>query len=251
MNVVALRGVSFAYNGSRIVDDLTFGVEAGAFVGLVGPNGAGKTTILRLLQGLLRPSAGTVELEGRDLSTFHRNEIALRIAGVWQRPPLAFGFTARELVLLGRTPHLGVMKWETPKDLEIVDDVMRQTETLHLAGRTAMQMSAGELQRVFIASALAQRSRILLLDEPTSFLDLRQAARLSKIIGELMQCGMTIVCASHDLALIRRHASKVVVIRAGRMHYEGAPDDALDRVRLAEAFGMQQEDWYHDEGNDK
>ncbi|MBI2213747.1 MAG: ABC transporter ATP-binding protein [Acidobacteria bacterium] len=247
MNVVALRNVSFAYNGARIVDDLSFGVEAGAFVGLVGPNGAGKTTILRLMQGLLRPSSGNVELEERDLASFHRNEIALRIAGVWQRPPLAFGFTAKELVLLGRTPHLGLMKWETPHDHEIAEEVMRQTETLHLAERTAMQMSAGELQRVFIASALAQRSRILLLDEPTSFLDLRQAARLSKIIGDLMRCGMTIVCASHDLALIRRHASKVIVIRSGRLHYEGSPDDALERARLAEAFGMQQEDWYHEE----
>ena len=247
MNVVALRGVSFAYNGARIVDDVSFGIEEGAFVGLVGPNGAGKTTILRLMQGLLRPSAGIVELEGRDLATIHRHEIALRIAGVWQRPPLAFGFTAKELVLLGRTPHLGLLKWETPHDLEIAEEVMRQTETLHLAGRTAMQMSAGELQRVFIASALAQRSRILLLDEPTSFLDLRQAARLSKIIGELMQSGMTIVCASHDLALIRRHASKVVVIRAGRVHYKGAPDDALERARLADAFGMEEADWYHEE----
>lgn len=250
MSVVALRGVSFAYNGARIVDDVSFGVEAGTFVGLVGPNGAGKTTILRLMQGLLRPSAGTVELEGRDLQSYHRNEIALRVAGVWQRPPLAFGFTAKELVLLGRTPHLGLMKWETPHDHEIAEEVMRQTETLHLAGRTAMQMSAGELQRVFIASALAQRSKILLLDEPTSFLDLRQAARLSKILGDLMQCGMTIVCASHDLALIRRHASKVAVIRAGRLLYDGTPDDALDRVRLADAFGMEEADWYH-EGNDK
>ncbi len=247
MSITSLRHVTFAYNGTPIVDDVTFDVEAGSFVGLVGPNGAGKTTILRLMQGLLRPSSGTVELEGRDLSTFQRNEIALRVAGVWQRPPLAFGFTAKELVLLGRTPHLGLLKWETPHDHEIADDVMRQTETLHLAGRTAMQMSAGELQRVFIASALAQRTRILLLDEPTSFLDLRQAARLSKIIGELLQCGMTIVCASHDLALVRRHASRVVVIRAGRLHFEGAPDDALDRARLADAFGMQEEDWYHEE----
>jgi iron complex transport system ATP-binding protein len=246
MSLVRARNLSFSYRETPVLDSVSFEVEAGSFVGLVGPNGSGKTTLLRMLQGLLEPMSGTIELEGRDLRQWPRREIALRVAGVWQRPTLAFEFTARQLVLLGRTPHMGVLKWETTEDLEIAEEVMRQTETLHLADRTATHMSAGELQRVFIASALAQRTRVLLLDEPTSFLDLRQAGRLSRILAELTECGLTILCASHDIPLVRRHATSVLLMEKGRPVVQGHPDDMLARERLAEAFDVSNDDWYHD-----
>lgn len=246
MSLIRARELSFSYRETPVLDSVSFEVESGSFVGLVGPNGSGKTTLLRMIQGLIAPSSGTIELEGRELRQWSRREIALRVAGVWQRPTLAFEFTARQLVLLGRTPHLGMLKWETQEDLDIADEVMRQTETLHLADRTATHMSAGELQRVFIASALAQRTKVLLLDEPTSFLDLRQAGRLSRILTELMQCGLTILCASHDIPLVRRHATAVLLLKKGLPIEHGDPASMLTRERLADSFGVDKDDWYHD-----
>ncbi len=246
MSLIHARDVSFSYRETAVLDSVTFEIEAGSFVGLVGPNGSGKTTLLRMIQGLLAPSVGAIELEGKDVRHWSRRDLALRIAGVWQRPTLAFEFTARQLVLLGRTPHMGMLKWETREDLEIAEDAMRQTETLHLADRTATHMSAGELQRVFIASALAQQTGVLLLDEPTSFLDLRQAGRLSRILTELVQRGLTILCASHDIPLVRRHASSVILIAKGEPVTHGEAATILARDNLAAAFGVPRDDWYHD-----
>jgi len=246
MSLIRARDVSFAYRETPVLESVSFEVDAGSFVGLVGPNGSGKTTLLRLIQGLLVPSSGTIELDGRDVRQWSRRDVALRVAGVWQRPTLAFEFTARQLVLLGRTPHMSVLRWETKEDIAIAEEVMRQTETLHLADRTATHMSAGELQRVFIASALAQRSRVLLLDEPTSFLDLRQAGRLSRILAELTECGLTILCASHDIPLVRRHATSVVLLQKGRPIAQGDPASMLAPERLAETFAVPAGDWYHD-----
>ena len=141
---------------------------------------------------------------------------------------------------------MGMLQWESKDDLAIVDEAMKKTEIVHLADRTATQMSAGELQRVFIASALAQKTKVLLLDEPTSFLDLRQAGRLSRILRELQESGLTIICASHDLPLIRHHADRVLLIQKGRLAGEDTPDRLLTRGRLAEAFGVEEHDWYHD-----
>jgi iron complex transport system ATP-binding protein len=246
MSLIRARDVFFSYRETAVLESVSFEIEAGSFVGLVGPNGSGKTTLLRMIQGLIEPSSGAIELEGRDLRQWSRNDVALRVAGVWQRPTLAFEFTARQLILLGRTPHMGMLKWETREDLAIAEEVMEQTETLHLADRTATHMSAGELQRVFIASALAQRTRVLLLDEPTSFLDLRQAGRLSRILSELMECGLTILCASHDIPLVRRHSTSVLLLEKGRPVEQGDPGDMLTRQKLAEAFNVRENDWYHD-----
>jgi iron complex transport system ATP-binding protein len=246
MSLIRARDVFFSYRETTVLESVSFEIEAGSFVGLVGPNGSGKTTLLRMIQGLIEPSSGAIELEGRDLRQWSRKDVALRVAGVWQRPTLAFEFTARQLILLGRTPHMGMLKWETREDLAIAEEVMEQTETLHLADRTATHMSAGELQRVFIASALAQRTRVLLLDEPTSFLDLRQAGRLSRILSELMECGLTILCASHDIPLVRRHSTSVLLLEKGRPVEQGDPGDMLTRRKLAEAFHVRENDWYHD-----
>jgi iron complex transport system ATP-binding protein len=221
MTVIELRNVEFGYGDHSVLDSVSFKAEPGEFVGLVGPNGSGKTTLLKLIQGFLHPRKGSVLLDGRELRSYAQKDVALRVAGVWQRPSIAFGVTARQLVLLGRTPHMGPLKWETSHDVEIANASMRTTETMHLADRTPLQMSAGELQRVLIASALAQQTSVLLLDEPTSFLDLRQSGRLSRLLRDLHRGGMTIVCASHDLALIRRHCDKVLLLAEGTIRAEG------------------------------
>ncbi len=246
MSLLELRGVGFHYGARPVLHDVSFEIERGSFVGLVGANGSGKTTLLKLIQGLLHPSAGSIALDGRDLRDCSSRDIALRVSGVWQRPTIAFGFTAKQLVLLGRTPHMGLLKWETPHDIAIAEEAMGRTETTHLADRTVMQMSAGELQRVFIASALAQQTGVLLLDEPTSFLDLRQSGRLSRLLQDLHRGGMTIVCVSHDLALIRRHADRVALLSEGTLRSYGAPAEVLTRDALVDAFHLEEGEWYHE-----
>jgi iron complex transport system ATP-binding protein len=242
--VIELRGVAVRYGGAAVVRDVSFRTERGAFVGLVGANGSGKTSLLKVIARLLPPAAGGVWIDDRDAASYTRSELARLVAGVWQRVPLSFGFTVRQLVLLGRTPHLPPLRWETRADLEIAEEAMEETQISHLAERPATQLSAGELQRVFIATALAQQSPILLLDEPTSFLDLRQAARLSALLDRLHGRGVTIMCASHDLALLRRHASSVVLLAEGRLDRTGRPEAVLSPAVLQRAFGIGAEEWY-------
>jgi iron complex transport system ATP-binding protein len=242
--VIELRDVSVRFDGPPVVEGVSFRVDSGAFAGLVGANGSGKTSLLKVIARMLVPAAGKVFIADRDIASYGRRELARLIAGVWPRMPLSFGFTVRQLVLMGRTPHLAPMRWETRPDLEIANEAMNETQIAHLAERPASQLSAGELQRVFIATALAQQSRILLLDEPTSFLDLRQAARLSSLLERLHRRGVTILCASHDLALLRRHASSIVLLADHRVVEHGDTARVLVPEALQQAFGITAEEWY-------
>jgi iron complex transport system ATP-binding protein len=242
--VIELREVEVKYGRSSVVKGVSFRVEAGAFVGLVGANGSGKTSLLKVIARMLVPATGKVRIAERDIESYGRRELARLIAGVWPRTPLSFGFTVRQLVLLGRTPHLAPMRWETRADHEVAAEAMDETQIAHLAERPASQLSAGELQRVFIATALAQQSSILLLDEPTSFLDLRQAARLSSLLDRLHRRGVTILSASHDLALLRRHASSIVLLADHRVALAGETARVLVPEALQRAFGIPPEEWY-------
>lgn len=242
--MIELRDAGVKYGNVTVVAGASFRVSRGAFAGLVGANGAGKTSILKLVAGIIVPAAGTVFVNGRDVTSYGRRDLARLVAGVWQRAPLSFGFTVAQLVRLGRTPHIAPMRWETDTDREIAAAAMAETHVSHLADRPASHLSAGELQRVFIATALAQQSPILLLDEPTSFLDLRQASRLSALLDRLQARGVTILCASHDLALLRRHASTVVLLSDQTAHRVGSSDDVLASAVLRDAFGVTEEEWY-------
>jgi iron complex transport system ATP-binding protein len=241
--VIALEGVSAGFGERRVLEDVSFSVGRGEFVGLLGPNGSGKTTLLKLVARLLAPASGRVLVGGRDVATLPRRELARLVAGVWQRPALSFGFTVKQLVLLGRTPHVPPLGWEGAHDLEAAERAMDETGTTHLSARVAATLSAGELQRVFIASALAQDTVVLLLDEPTSFLDLRQAARLSSLLARLVASGLTVLCASHDLALLKRHADRIVLLQGGRATTR-EPEAALSRECLTETFEVPAEEWY-------
>ena len=242
--MIELRDVEVRFGGPAVVTGVSFRVEPGAFVGLVGANGSGKTSLLKVIARMLVPAAGNVFIAERAIESYGRRELARMIAAVWPRMPLSFGFTVRQLVLLGRTPHLPPLRWETHVDHEIANEAMNETQIAHLAERTASQLSSGELQRVFIATALAQQSRILLLDEPTSFLDLRQAARLSSLLDRLHRRGVTILCASHDLALLRRHASSTILLADHRVAAIGETGSILVPAALQQAFEIPPEEWY-------
>src|SRR5574341_1103719 len=183
--VISARDLEFSLDSTPIIQGVSLALHPGELVGLIGPNGAGKTTLLRLLGGLLKPTAGHVDLLGRPLGTYSPRGVARLVAHVPQATVAEFAFTAREVVLMGRSPHLGRFEIERPEDYRIADEVMRRVDVGHLAGRFITTLSGGESQRVFIARALAQQPRILLLDEPTANLDVRHQLDLLDIVVSL------------------------------------------------------------------
>lgn len=231
--------------GVRVIDDVSLSVTPGSLLGVLGPNGSGKTTLLKLLSAALRPTGGRISLDGTLLTSVPRRALAKRMAVVPQETRLAFDYTALEIVLMGRYPHLGAFEVEGPADIAIAQDALRSTGTSAFASRQFSTLSGGEKQRVVIASALAQletlatgdtaledRRRpatpILFLDEPTASLDLRYQLEVEHLVKRLNEeRGMTIVLSTHDLRLAQALCTEVVLLSNGRILAHGAALDVL------------------------
>ena len=240
--------------GTRAVDAWDLFVEAqgetllagvgliagrGEFVGLTGPNGAGKTTLLRSIAGIRRSQRGTVLLEGRDLRSMSARQIAACLAFVPQVAPLTHGFTSIEVVLMGRYPHLGHFRIEGREDGRIARAALQLTGTLQFADRTLDTLSGGERQRVFVARALAQQPRILLLDEPTSNLDVFHQLKVLDLVRQLVDEGLTVIAAFHDLNMAARYCDRLVLLARGRVLVQGLPEDILTPRTIETAFGVR------------
>ena len=229
--------VSFRYqaDGPLVVDDVTLRLTDGTLAGILGPNGSGKTTLLRLLSGTRRPSSGRVRLGDRQIDQLSRREVAQQIAVVPQETELAFEYSAIEIVLMGRHPHLGLFTVEGPDDIRIAQDALAATGTAHLAERPFHHLSGGEKQRVVIAAALAQSARLLLLDEPTASLDLGYQLEVSALLKRLNQDhGVTMAISTHDLNLAASICRELILMRDGRVIATGPTNDVLtpENVRL-------------------
>ena len=227
--------LTFAYDATRpVLAGVSLGVSRGAIVGILGPNGSGKTTLLGALGGTRRPTGGTVTLDGRPLAAFSRRELASRIAVVPQETHLAFEYTVLEMVLMGRHPHLGLFEVEGPAEVATARDALAAVNAAHLEERDFMTLSGGEKQRVVIAAALAQATDVLLLDEPTSSLDLGAQLDIAQLLGRLnAERGVTIVVSTHDLALASGICRELVLLRHGRVVAAGPTAAVLssDNVR--------------------
>lgn len=218
--------------------ELSLRVPAGRHTAVLGPNGAGKSTLLRVLLGLLRPETGRVLLDGRPTAAFRRREMARRVALVAAGEEFAFPLTVRELVALGRTPHVAAWAGLDGRDREVVDGALRALDLERLADRSVSRLSAGELQRVRLARALAQETPILLLDEPTAHLDLAHEVEIFERVAELTaEKSLTVVSVTHNMNLASRYADRVLLLSGGRLTAEGAPSDVLDEDRIARTFG--------------
>jgi len=238
--IVDMRGASFGYGGlaAPALAAVSFTARAGEFVGLLGPNGAGKSTLVRLVAGLLAPAAGTVRLAGLDPFTAPRKAVARTCALVPQEPRVAWPFTVREAVMMGRAPRQGLLAVASRFDRGAVEGALHACDLVHLADRRLDALSGGERRRVFFARALAQEPRVLLLDEPTAFLDLGHQVAAMRMAQVAARGGLCVVAVLHDLNLAAAACHRVVVLSAGRVVAEGAPAAVLTAERVSEVWGV-------------
>lgn len=251
--MLCVDSVSFAYargvserGRPRVLDDVAFEVERGSIVGLLGPNGSGKTTLLRIVDGMLAPLSGQVLLNGRPVGRLGRRELARRIAVVPQETHTTFDFTVLDMVLMGRYPHLGPFELEGTDDLRIARDALASTATAALEARPFGTLSGGEKQRVVIASALAQASDVLLLDEPTASLDLGYQLEIAMLLRRLnRERGTTMVVCTHDLNLAATLCERVVLLKDGRVLAQGGIDDTLTAPNIRALYGVDADVQFH------
>ena len=236
---ISAQGLSYQVEAQTLLDSVDLHADSGQLVGLIGPNGAGKSTLLRAISGILRQQEGTVYLDGTDLQSISSKEVAARLALVPQIAPYTHGFTALELVLMGRYPHLGRFQIEGAEDDHIARDSMRLTEIEQFADRTLDTLSGGERQRVFVSRALAQQPRVLLLDEPTSNLDIFHQIKVLDLVRQLVDDGLTAVAAIHDLNMAARYCDRLVLLSEGRVLADGPPESVLCPEVIESAFGVK------------
>jgi len=235
-----LQSVSFRYREDWVIRDLSFRVERGEFIGIVGPNGSGKSTLLKLLYRLIAPQRGKIFIDGIDLGAMSRSEIARKMAVVAQETQLLFPFRVIEVVLMGRSPYLGHLMFESQKDLEIAKKVMAWTEVLPFADRLIDELSGGERKRVLIARALAQEPEIMLLDEPTASLDIHHQIDFLDLIHSLnRERRLTIVMASHDMNLASEFCDRILLLQGGRIHSVGSPQEVITKESIEEVYGCK------------
>jgi len=234
--VLRLDGVHAGYGRRQVLFGVDLEVRAGEVVGVIGPNGAGKSTLVSVVSRLLPLSAGDVRVEGRPLERYGRRALAQRLAVVPQAARLPDGFLVIEVVRMGRTPFVGLWRGAGPEDEAEVERAMRQTGVWGLAERPVERLSGGERQRVVLARALAQRPRVLLLDEPTSHLDLRYQAELLRAARAAAAEGVGVLLVLHDLNLAARVCDRLVLITDGRVVASGPVSEVLAQGRLERAY---------------
>ncbi|WP_420121861.1 ABC transporter ATP-binding protein [Nakamurella sp.] len=234
------RGVTLAYEQAVVFRDLDLTVESGRITTLIGANGSGKSTLLKAFGRLLRPAAGLVELDGAPLRSLPTREIARRLSILPQKPLTPSATTVRDLVSRGRHPHQSLLRPWTAADAAAVDEALAATGLTDLAGRDAAALSGGQLQRAWIALVLAQQTPIVLLDEPTTFLDLSHQLEVLRLVRSInRERGATVLMVLHDLSLAGRFSDRLVVVGRGRVLADGAPWDVLTPAVLQEAFGLE------------
>lgn len=237
--IFGYRSQDRAQKESFVLRDVSVHVPRGSIVGLLGPNGSGKTTLLRLLGGTLRPASGRVTIDGVALDSLSRRDLARRIAVVPQETQTTFDFSALEIVLMGRYPHLGPFALEGLHDLAIAREALAATGTTAFESRRFATLSGGEKQRIVIASALAQASDVMLLDEPTASLDLGFQFEIATLLARLnRERGTTLVVSTHDLNLAATLCTELVLLKTGRVLARGPTADVLTAQNIRTLYGI-------------
>jgi len=235
-----IRSLDFGYFKENILKEVSFTAKSGEVMGIVGPNGSGKTTLLKCIRKALVPRKGKIMIDGEDIMGWERSEIAKYFAVVPQNTNISFPFTVLEIVMMGRIPHLKRMQSESEKDIEVVKRAMRMTAIDRLYYRYVNNLSGGVVQRVVIARALAQEPKILLLDEPTSNLDINHQFETMKLIRDLARKeGMIVVIISHDLNLSMRYCDNLILLKEGKVFSSGSPESVLTKENIRNVYGVE------------
>lgn len=235
--IAALEQVSFSYGAVEALRDITLSIAQGGVVGLLGPNGSGKSTIVRLLSGVLSPGRGIVRFAGQDVASYRRDELARRIAVVPQETQVGLPFSVLEVVLMGRFPHYRKFGFESAADIALAHRVMELADVKQLAERAIHELSGGERQRVMLARALAQTPQLLLLDEPTAFLDIKHQVGVYDLVRTLSRReGLSIVAILHDLNLAALYCDRIALLKAGRLFCCGTPEEVLTYANVKAVY---------------
>ncbi|MFH1486083.1 MAG: ABC transporter ATP-binding protein [Chloroflexota bacterium] len=239
MASLKVQEVTLGYGNEAVLRNVSLNVGPGELLGLVGPNGSGKSTLIKAISGVISPWSGDVNIDDQSIYRLSPQSRARLVAVVPQNAFLPEAFTVLEIALMGRYPHLGLLRYESQRDLAAAWTALERTGMEALARRRVSELSGGERQRLLIARSLAQQTRILLLDEPTAHLDLQYQSEVMELIGRLTADGMATVVALHDLSLAARFCHRLVLLRDGAVEAVGAPQDVLTSENIEAAFGIR------------
>ena len=240
MHILDTLNISLTFRDKSILEDVSIEVSTGEFFVIIGPNGAGKTSLLKIISGLQKAQQGSVHIKGKNISGYTRRNLSKILAIVPQHVEMGFPFTVADTVIMGRTPHLGILGMEGEKDFLIAEEAMEFTEVSHLADRKLFQLSGGELQRVIIARAICQQPEIILLDEPTTALDPAHQLKIMDLMERFRrQYNTTIIMVSHDLNLASMYGDRLLLLKEGRVIKTGDPKEVLNKSLLEESYGCQ------------
>jgi len=235
-----MQKVSLGYNHHPILRDMNLKVSPGELVGLIGPNGCGKSTLIKAFSHIINPMSGRILVDGRVISVIPRRELARLVGVVPQIPLLPSTFSAFEIVLMGRNPHLGLFQSEGPRDWNLALQAMQKTATQSLADRRVNELSGGEIQCLLIARALVQETKAILLDEPTANLDIGRQVEILDLMKDLCRTqNLTVLAALHDLNLAAQYCDRLVLIHDGRIHAEGKPSEVITNKNIKQVYGAE------------
>ena len=236
-SIIRVEEAAFRYREREIFSGLNLALREGEILGLIGPNSSGKTTLLKLMDGLLRPQRGKVLLEEKDLNQIPRSQIARSIAIVPQAMEVPFSFTVGEIVLMGRAAYLGRFGWEKQKDLRVAGEAMALAGVSGLEDRPFSELSEGEKQRVLVSRALAQEPKVMLLDEPTSHLDINHQIGIHELIRNLNgEKNLTVLHISHDLNLAAEYCHRMVLLHRGSIFASGTPAEVITAENIRQVY---------------
>jgi iron complex transport system ATP-binding protein len=235
--MIDASGITLSYGPSVILQNIDIQVRAGEVIGIIGPNGSGKSTLLRVLTGVAAPNSGKISINGRTLSSYSRKELACMMAVLQQDALPQVSFTVREVVEMGRYPFQNWLGLESEDPTELIDGIMERLEIAVFAERTLEQLSGGERQRVALGKAMAQQPKLLLLDEPTTYLDIGYQIQMMDYVRSWQEeSGLTVLAVLHDLNLAAQYCDKIVVMKEGRIVRVGSPDDVVSGELIADVY---------------